>query len=119
MITSPMPRDDPRRFLPLHPRDYLILFALTDGPRHGYGIVKDIETLTDGSVHLDPSNLYRSVKRLVDTGLVVESDRPDTDTARRRAYEITPLGKKVVTSEAERLAHLTDAARGRRLIPRA
>ena len=119
MIASPMPPIDPQRFLPLHPRDYLILFALTEGSRHGYGIVKDIESFTGGTVSLDPSNLYRSIKRLVETGLVAESDQEPEDPARRRMYEITTLGRNVVTAEAERLAQLTDAARGRRLIPRA
>ncbi len=61
--------------LPLSPRDYLILFALVDGDRHGYGLVKDVERLSEGAVRIDPANLYRSLRRMVKTGLVVESER--------------------------------------------
>jgi DNA-binding PadR family transcriptional regulator len=114
-----MPRDI-ASFLPLPPRDYLVLFALTDGERHGYGIVKDVEALTEGLVTLDPSNLYRSIKRLIDDGLVAESSQRSTTAGaeeRRRYYSITSFGKDVVAAEAERFSQLADAARSRRLIP--
>ncbi len=107
-------------FIPLPPRDYLVLFALTGGERHGYGLVKDVESLTNGLVQLDPSNLYRSIKRLIDDGLVAEYKRkkvPGAGDERRRFYTITPFGRRVVSAEAERFADLADAARARRLIP--
>ncbi len=108
------------KHLPLPPRDYLILFALTGGPGHGYGLVKQIERQSDGAVRLDPSNLYRSLRGLMQRGLVRDLGRRATAedaTARRRYYEISGLGQRVVTAEARRLARLTDAARSARLIP--
>ena len=112
---------DVASFLPVPPRDYLVLFSLTNGECHGYGIVKQIESMTGATVTMDPSNLYRSIKRLIDVGLVRETNR-QTDSAaagtgRRRLYAITDLGAAVVAAEAERLSRLTDAARARRLIP--
>ena len=110
---------DPESYLPVNPRDYLILFALTSGRRHGYGIVKEVERDSGGTVRLDPANLYRSIKRLIRDGLVAdeepsEDDQGDAD--RRRYYAITEMGRRVVTLEAARLAGLADAARARRLI---
>jgi DNA-binding PadR family transcriptional regulator len=108
------------RHLPLNPRDYLVLYALTGGPSHGYGLVKDVERQSRGLVRLDPSNLYRSLKRLIQQGLVEERERERTRQSggeRRRFYGITSLGRKVVAAEAERLSRLTDAARASRLIP--
>ena len=110
---------DPEALLPLNPRDYLILFSLVTGERHGYGIVKEVERDSGGKVQLDPANLYRSVKRLIRDGLVVEADRrPAAEVAneRRRYYAITDFGHRVVTLEAARLAELADAARARNLI---
>ena len=106
--------------LPLNPRDYLILFALVEEDRHGYGIVKHVETGSLGGVRLDPANLYRALKRMIGDGLVEESDGPTEDDAavdRRKYYTITPLGREVVQLEARRLAELTAAARALDLIP--
>ena len=106
-------------FIPLNPRDYLVLFSLTAQERHGYGIVKEVENHSAGSVRMDPSNLYRSLKRLINNGLVEESEpRSDENSdERRRFYSLTSLGRDVVSAEAHRLSRLTDAARARDLIP--
>ena len=106
-------------YLPLNPRDYLILFALTAGERHGYGLIKDVEGHTGGDVSLDPANLYRSVKRLIKEGFVKESERrraPESSDERRRYYAITKLGRRVVKAEATRLDRLAALARSQNLI---
>jgi DNA-binding PadR family transcriptional regulator len=111
---------DAASYLPLNPRDYLVLFSLTAGERHGYGIVKEVEDQSDGAVRMDPSNLYRTLKRLIQQGMVRESDprAEEADNERRRYYSITTLGRKVVRAEAARLSKLTAAAAQRRLIAR-
>jgi len=118
---SPERSSAPEALLPINPRDFLILFSLTSsGKQHGYGIVKAVEQQSDGTVSLDPANLYRSVKRLIRDGLVVEAERriaPDAGNERRRYYAVTDFGRKVVALEAARLARLADAARAGRLIP--
>jgi DNA-binding PadR family transcriptional regulator len=77
----------PNDFIPLNPRDYLVLFSLTAGERHGYGIVKEVEEQSAGAVRMDPSNLYRSLKRLIQKGLVVESElRQDRDSEDSRPW---------------------------------
>lgn len=108
----------PFAFIPLNPRDYLVLFSLTSGERHGYGMVKEVQEQSGGAVRMDPSNLYRALKRLIQKGLVAESDpRSGADSdERRRYYSLTPLGREVVEAEASRLSRLTDAARERQLI---
>jgi DNA-binding PadR family transcriptional regulator len=111
---------NPESMIPLSPRDYLILFVLESGERHGYGIVKQVEAESSGQVRLDPANLYRSVRRLIRDGLVRESERREPDEAsdeRRRYYAVTDFGRQVVRLEAARLARLADAARARHLIP--
>jgi DNA-binding PadR family transcriptional regulator len=109
---------DVQDMLPLNPRDFLILFVLSDGERHGYGVVKEVEERSGGRVTLDPATLYRSIRKLMRDGLVTETDGADEDGGeRRRYYGVTPFGRRVVAAEASRLADLTDEARAKRLIP--
>ena len=114
---------DPRDFLPLKPLDLQLLLALTEEERHGYGLVQAVADRTDGLITLEPGNLYRVVKRLLDDGLVTESSRrdaPDLDTGdqRRRYYRITSLGQRVVAAELQRLDHLVRSKAARDLVQR-
>jgi DNA-binding PadR family transcriptional regulator len=107
--------------LPLRPRDYLILVALSGGELHGYGLIREIEGLTDSAVRMDPANLYRALRRLCDQELVAESESrpaPDADDERRRYYAITEAGRRVAAAESRRLEQLTAVARQRRLLTR-
>jgi DNA-binding PadR family transcriptional regulator len=114
-----MSAQDPTPSAPLHPRDYLILLALTEGPRHGYRVLKEIEDITKGEVRFDPANLYRSLKKLMRHGLVEEVDQPDprADDGRRRYFALTDTGHHAVRAEAARMAHLARVARDRNLLP--
>ena len=100
---------DPTSHLPLRPTDYQILFVLFRGECHGYAVVKAIEDRTGGRVRLEPSNLYRRIRRLMGDGLVEESDErpaPELDDERRRYYGLTTLGRKVLAAEANRMRAL-------------
>ena len=93
--------------LPLTPPVFHILLALAEEERHGYGIMQDVAQQTGGALQLGPGTLYGCLKRMVAAGLVEECDeRPDPalDDERRRYYRMTPLGKKLVRAEAQRLA---------------
>jgi DNA-binding PadR family transcriptional regulator len=107
---------DVERLLPLTPGVFHILLALADQDRHGYAIILDIAERTDGAVRLGTGTLYTAIARLLDQGLVEESDeRPhaDEDDERRRYYRLLPLGRAVANAEARRLAALVRMARGR------
>ncbi len=99
--------------LPLKPTDYLTLVALSDGERHGYGLVKQIETLSDGTLRLVPGNFYSVLRRLMNAGLLEESARrpaDDLDNRRRRYYAVSPLGRAVAAAETARLKSLVKVA---------
>jgi DNA-binding PadR family transcriptional regulator len=100
--------------LPLPPATFHILLALADTDRHGYAIIQDVEARTSGALKLSAGTLYRSVQRMLEQGLLVETrDRPapKDDDERRRYYRITPLGTAVAKAEARRLAGLVKMAR--------
>ena len=121
MSSAISPRATPDDLLPLPPAVFHILVSLADGDRHGYAIIQDVAARSDGSVKLGPGTLYRSIQRMLEQDLIVETaTRParEEDDERRRYYRITPLGRQVATAEAERLAGLVKLARATGLIPR-
>ena len=90
--------------------------TLLPASRHGYGIMQDVEALTDGALRLGPGTLYSAIKRLVNAGLIEECE-PDAD--RRRCYRVTRKGRGAAAAEAEQLSALVRAARKRGLLPSA
>jgi DNA-binding PadR family transcriptional regulator len=114
-------RRDPTDLVPLSPPVFHILLALSRGERHGYGILLDVEEQTSGGVRLGTGTLYTAIRRLLEGGLIEESDRrpdPELDDERRRYYRLTPFGRRVALAEARRLESLVGLARERRLLPR-
>ncbi|HSF13929.1 MAG TPA: PadR family transcriptional regulator [Vicinamibacteria bacterium] len=102
------------KLLPLTPAVFHILLALADGPRHGLGIAEEVEAATSARVRFGPGTLYGTIKRLVDSGLIVETrERPpaEEDDPRRRYYRLTPLGLRAAELESERLAAILAIAR--------
>lgn len=109
----------PQGMLPLTPAVFHILLALADGEKHGYAIMQEVATITNGDMKMGPGTLYGSIKRMLETGLISESDeRPDPalDDERRRYYQLTPFGEQVARAEAKRLASLLHAAHLKKLI---
>ena len=98
---------------PLKPADFHILLALLDRERHGYEIMKEVERESRNTVRLEVGTLYRILARLLESGLLQESG----GDGRRRNYRLTPLGRRVVKAEAERLAGVVDRLRARKLLP--
>jgi len=101
-------------FLPLPAAAFHILLALADQDRHGYAIIQEVEARTGGELRLSPGTLYRSIQRMLEQGLLVETrDRPspEEDDERRRYYRITPFGVAVAKAEAARLSKLVRFAR--------
>src|SRR5215472_9089646 len=103
----------------LRPVEFHILLVLAAEEQHGYAILQDVSALTDGELELEPGTLYRALHRMLKDGWVAESSRRparDLDDERRRYYRLTPLGRRVATAEANRLARLVTRARAHRLL---
>ena len=103
----------PEELLPLSPAVFHILLALATGEMHGYGIMREIAAATDGQMRIGPGTLYRSIRQMLDAGMIEESDeRPDPtlDDERRRYYRITDFGRRVAGAETERLSRLVGQA---------
>ncbi len=98
---------------PLPPAAIHILLAIGPGELHGYGIMAEVAAQSDGAVRLAAGTLYTNIKRLVDRGLIEESDErpdPEHDDDRRRYYRLTESGHRIVVSEVARMeAHVARA----------
>ena len=111
---------EPEELLPLSPAVFHILLALSAGERHGYGIMREVAAISHGQLRIGPGTLYRSLRQMLDAGMVEESDeRPDPalDDERRRYYRLTGFGRQVAQAEAMRLARLVREAEARRVLP--
>jgi DNA-binding PadR family transcriptional regulator len=106
---------------PLTPAVFHILLALSSGERHGYGIMKQVEADSLGKVNMGAGTLYGSLKRMLDAGLVTESDKrvdPEMDDERRIYYRITGMGAKALAAELERYRRIVTLAQERKLYPK-
>lgn len=90
---------------PLTPAVLHILLALSTQERHGYGIMKQVEADSHGKVRMGTGTLYGSIGRMIDAGLIRESDKkvdPTMDDKRRIYYRLTAEGEKALAAELER-----------------
>lgn len=111
-----MPKKTPNT--PLTPAVLHILLALSTEERHGYGIMKEVEADSQGKVKMGPGTLYGSIGRMIEAGLIRESDKkvdPEMDDERRVYYRITALGQATLAAELERYREVVAVARKRQL----
>lgn len=105
---------------PLTPAVFHILIALSTKELHGYGIMKQVQEDSHGKVKMGPGTLYGSIGRMIDAGLIRESDKkidPDMDDERRVYYAMTALGKKALAAELERYDDVVALAKRKTLLP--
>jgi len=108
--------------VPLAPRVVAILIALSEGPLHGYALLKRLSERAEVGLRPGPTTLYRTLHELEDGGLVEQAeDRPDRalDDDRRRYYRLTRAGRAVLQAEIARLDRVLAWARSARAQPEA
>jgi DNA-binding PadR family transcriptional regulator len=112
-------RDPASDLLPLREPTFLILLSLAPGHRHGYAIIRDVESLSQGKVRLGTGTLYEALARLLDQGLIerISADEPGESQEDgvhrgkpRKAYRLTEAGRKLLIAETRRMQALVSAA---------
>lgn len=101
---------------PLTPAVLHILLTLSSEERHGYAIMKQVESDSQGKVRMGPGTLYGSIGRMLQAGLIRETNKkidPDLDDERRIYYQITALGKTTLSAELDRYREVVAIARKR------
>jgi DNA-binding PadR family transcriptional regulator len=103
---------------PLTPALFNVLLSLSDGDKHGYAMLKDVEEQSGGEVQLSTGTLYGIIKRLLADGLITEVRRrpaSENEDQRRRYYHLTTEGRAVAVAEAQRMEKALERARSKRL----
>jgi DNA-binding PadR family transcriptional regulator len=119
MTTSQIP-EYLRSLFPLTPAVFFILFALTDGQKHGYAIMQDVRSLSDEKVRVGPGTLYSTIQRLLEFDLIAETEgigEKSDHEKRRRYYKLTRMGRTVLDEEISRMDSVVRLARRKRLLP--
>jgi DNA-binding PadR family transcriptional regulator len=94
------------KYLPLSEASYYVLLAL-HRPLHGYGVMQEVETLSEGTVTLGPGTLYGAFGSLEKQGLIAKVSEEE----RRKIYALTPLGQAVLAEQVKRLELMVRNAR--------
>src|SRR5262245_31959054 len=114
-----VPEKPVESFLPLTPAVFHMLLTLADGEAHGYAMMQEVARRSAGTVRLGPGTLYGAISRLLEDGVIEESEeRPDPkmDDTRRRYYRLTKFGARVLAAETDRLSDLVQAARSTKVV---
>lgn len=93
------------KLLPLTETTFYILTALKK-PGHGYEVMQTVEDLSDGQVRIAAGTMYGALENLLKQKLIQAV--PSTD-ARRKVYQITPLGREILDLDVQRLKQLIKA----------
>src|SRR5215467_1123425 len=94
--------------VPLTPAVFHVLLALFGQERHGYDIMQQVKSDSQGAVKMGPGTLYGSLDRMIEAGLVTKGNTRDP---RRIYYKLTTLGQATLKAETERLSRLAVVAR--------
>jgi len=90
-----------------------ILLALSESDLHGYGIMQAVKRQSGGEFRLGPGTLYANLARLLENGLVGETERKLKGGEIRREYRLTASGERALRAEVRRLRQVVDIARTR------
>jgi DNA-binding PadR family transcriptional regulator len=104
---------DPNKFLPLREPTFFILLSLSQGEKHGYAILKDVESMSDGKIILSNGTLYEALTRLLDQGLIerLSVDEPPESERPRKVYRLSQAGRSVLKAEVARMEDMLSRAR--------
>ena len=105
-------QDHSQEHNPLSEATLFILLSLSTEPRHGYAIMKDVETMSRGRVHLSTGTLYGALRRLLEDGWIRRAgDAAPSEQGRvRKIYTLTDLGRRTLNTEVARLEMLVTTA---------
>lgn len=94
-----------KAYIPMTETAFYILLSLTE-PRHGYGIIKHVESITNKRIRLGSGTVYGTLTKMQRDGIIVVF----SDKERKKIYEVTTVGKELMREEISRLHELHENA---------
>jgi DNA-binding PadR family transcriptional regulator len=112
---KPAAKSDPIELhLPLTETEFFILLSISSSPKHGYAMMKAVQSLSAGRISLGTGTLYGAIKRMLEHGWIMRREEKESgiETGRiRKMYALTQQGKDLLQGEIRRLQTLVQAAR--------
>ena len=102
--------------IPLTEATFCILLSLAVGPRHGYAVMQDVRTLSDGRVVLSTGTLYSALKRLLEAEWIdrlSDDGAPEATGRNQKVYQLTQTGRRIFDAERARMQTLLQVAHAR------
>jgi len=101
--------------LPLTEATFFILLSIAQKPKHGYAIMKDVESLSGGRIKFSTGTLYGAISRLLEQEWIeqIENDQPPDTGRPRKDYALTAQGRRILNAEVGRLESVLASARTR------
>ena len=101
--------------IPLTEATYFILLSLAQEPKHGYAIIKDVDTLSSGRIVFSTGTLYGAIKRLLKDGWIqrLEHTHQPHPQRVRKAYTLTERGRNILQAEYRRLMEVLQMSAAR------
>jgi DNA-binding PadR family transcriptional regulator len=95
-------------YLPLTETSFFILLSLATSPKHGYGILKEVESFSAGRVILAAGTLYSALRRMLEDEWIErwEDEDSNDESRERKLYGLTDLGRRIFDLETKRLQGL-------------
>jgi DNA-binding PadR family transcriptional regulator len=109
-------REEQEQLLPMTPAVFYVMLALSEGEKHGYAIMQQVETLADGKFRMGPGTLYMTLQRLLGLDVIEETEGDAEADSRRRYYQITRAGKGLLQEEIRRMESAVRFLRQSRLV---
>jgi DNA-binding PadR family transcriptional regulator len=88
---------------------FLILVSLAGEARHGYAILKDVETLSNQRIRMSTGTLYGALRRMLEDGWIEYFQEADAPRG-RQAYRLATPGRTVLNGEVDRMKLLARVA---------
>src|SRR5438046_10690046 len=97
---------------PLSEPVLFILISLAEKPRHGYALIKDIESISGGRVRLSTGTLFGAIRRLLEDDWIERFEQDDTSRD-KEAYRLTAAVRKQLQAEVHSMLDLDRTAKAR------
>lgn len=94
---------------PLSPATLYILLALAGQDLHGYGIIQQVNRLSDEVYRIGPGTLYDNLKKLLNQSLVEDYEEDDAGEL-RRMYSLTNEGRRLLAADVSRMKRVVRVA---------
>ena len=89
--------------------DMMVLKILEEEPRHGYGITRRLQALTEDALQVDEGSMYPALYRMQKRGMIKAEWFLTDNNRRAKIYSLTRTGRDELTKESAYWSRFSEA----------